>query len=100
MAAGTKGLTGLRVLSLESRRAAEMAKLIEGYGGIAVSAPSMREIPLEENAAALAFAEDLFGGRVDILLCLTGVGTRILLRAIESKYPREQLVEALARIFV
>ena len=47
------GLAGLRVLSLESRRAAEMAKLIENYGGRAIVAPSMREVPLESNTEAL-----------------------------------------------
>jgi len=40
------GLAGLRVLSLESRRAPEMARLIENYGGRAIVAPSMREVPL------------------------------------------------------
>ncbi len=50
------GLAGLRVLSLESRRAPEMAKLIENYGGRAIVAPSMREVPLESNTEALAFA--------------------------------------------
>ena len=39
----------MRVLSLESRRAAEMAILIEKNGGVATVAPSMREVPLAEN---------------------------------------------------
>ena len=43
------GFDGLRVLSLESRRGAEMGRLIETYGGEAVVAPSMREVPLESN---------------------------------------------------
>ena len=37
----------------------EIAKLIENYGGQAISAPSMREIPLESNTEALAFARTL-----------------------------------------
>ena len=36
------GFAGLRVLSLESRRAPEMAKLIATFGGNATVAPSMR----------------------------------------------------------
>jgi uroporphyrinogen-III synthase len=88
------------VLSLESRRAEQMAKLIENHGGIAVSAPSMREIPIEENAAALAFAEDLFAGRFDAVIFLTGVGTRILFAAIETTHPRERLVQALSGALV
>ena len=57
------GLAGLRLLSLESRRADQMARLIENHGGVGLVAPSMREIPLKENPAALAFAEELFAGK-------------------------------------
>ena len=49
------GFAGLRVLSLESRRAIEMAKLIETFGGNATVAPSMREVPLESNTEAQQF---------------------------------------------
>jgi uroporphyrinogen-III synthase len=97
---GNQGLDGLRVLALESRRAAEMAKLIENHGGIAVSAPAMREIPAAGNTAALDFAEKLLAGRFDAVIFLTGVGTRILFGAIETKYPREQVVAALSRTLV
>ena len=58
-----KGFAGLRVLSLESRRADEMAKLIANYGGEPIVAPSMREVPLESNTEALAFARNLGRGR-------------------------------------
>jgi len=34
----------------------------------------MREIPLEENSAAFAFAEKLFAGGFDMVILLTGVG--------------------------
>ena len=47
---------GLRVLSLESRRAAEIERLIRGQSGIPFVAPSMREVPLEQNSLALDFA--------------------------------------------
>jgi uroporphyrinogen-III synthase len=40
---------GLRVLSLESRRAKEAEKLIRTYGGEAIVVPAMREIGLESN---------------------------------------------------
>ena len=46
-------LNGLKVVSFESRRAKEMAELIRRYGGEPVTAPSMREVPLSENRAAL-----------------------------------------------
>ena len=92
------GLTGLRVLALESRRATEMAKLIENYGGRAIVAPSMREVPLESNIEALEFARALSGQSFDMVIFLTGVGARLLAKVAESIYPREQFVAALRRI--
>jgi len=94
------GLSGLRVLSLESRRAAEMAKLIENHGGRAIVAPSMREVPLESNTEALAFARALAAGGFDIAIFLTGVGTRALARVVETVYPIDQFAAALRRIGV
>lgn len=64
-----------------------MARLIENHGGVGLVAPSMREIPLKENSAALAFAEDLFAGKFDAVIFLTGVGTRILFGAVEETSP-------------
>ncbi|MBI3933415.1 MAG: uroporphyrinogen-III synthase [Acidobacteria bacterium] len=93
-------MQGLRVLSLESRRQVEIAKLIESHGGIAVSAPSMREIPVEDNPEALTFAERLLENRFDAVIFLTGVGTRILFGAMESRYPRAAFVAALSRTLV
>jgi len=94
------GLHELRVLSLESRRAPEMAKLIENYGGRVVVAPSMREVPLESNTEALAFARALAAGEFDIVIFLTGVGTRALARVVETVYPVEQFAAALRKITV
>lgn len=94
------GLAGLRVLSLESRRAAEMAKLIESYGGRAIVAPSMREVPLESNTEALAFARELAAGGFDMVIFLTGVGTKALARVAETAYPLDEFRAALGKIAV
>ena len=94
------GFDGLRVLSLESRRAAEMAKLIANYGGQAVVAPSMREVPLETNTEALDFGRTLAAGGFDVVIFLTGVGTRALARVVETMYPREEFAAALRQIAV
>ena len=69
---------GLRVVSFESRRAAEMAELIRKQGGDPFVAPSMREAPIENNTEAFEFAERLFRGEFDLMIFLTGVGTRAL----------------------
>jgi uroporphyrinogen-III synthase len=94
------GLAGLRVLSLESRRAVEMAKLIENYGGRAIVAPSMREVPLESNTEALEFARALAAGGFDMVIFLTGVGTRALAKVVETVYPLEKFVEALRGVAI
>jgi uroporphyrinogen-III synthase len=91
------GFAGLRVLSLESRRAAELAKLISTYRGVPVSAPSMREVLLESNADALAFAARLFAGDFDQVIFMTGVGARALLFVVETKYARNEYVAALQK---
>lgn len=93
----SEGFAGLRVLSLESRRAAEMAELVRRHGGEPVSAPSMREVPLEDNPAAIELAERLIAGSIDVAVFLTGIGTRTWLEAVEARVPREAIAEALGR---
>jgi len=91
---------GLRVLSLESRRAAEMATLIRKQGGDAFVAPSMREVPLERNADAFAFADQLFAGNLDAVILLTGVGTRYLDQVLGSRFEPSRFQEALRNVTV
>ena len=95
-----KNFAGLRVLSLESRRAPEMAKLIANHGGEPIVAPSMREIPLETNTEALAFVRKLLAGEFDMVIFLTGVGTRALARVVETMYPLEKYLAELRKIAV
>jgi uroporphyrinogen-III synthase len=91
---------GMQVLSLESRRSAEIAELIRKQGGAPVLAPSMREAPLERNEAAFQFAERLFAGEFDMMVLLTGVGTRLLHQTLATRYPPERFPEALRRMTV
>lgn len=93
-----EGFHGLRVLTFESRRSAEIAKLIETYGGIPISAPAMREIPLSENKEALRFGRDLVAGSVDVVVFLTGVGARALLNIISSEQSPELFLDALRKV--
>ena len=55
-------LSGLRVVSFESRRSAEVAELSRNYGGEPIQAPSMREVPLADQHEAFAFGEALLAG--------------------------------------
>ncbi len=94
----TGGFAGLRVVAFESRMAAEVAAMIERNGGVAIVAPSMREAPLDDNPQALEFAERLLAGRIDVVIFLTGVGTRTLFRVMETRYPRAAIAAALSRL--
>jgi uroporphyrinogen-III synthase len=93
-----QGLSGLRVVSFESRRSAEMAELIRNYGGEPIQAPSLREVPLADQHAALAFGEALLAGDPDVLILLTGVGTRMLIATLSTRWPREDVVARLGRL--
>ena len=86
---------GKRVLSLESRRATEIAELIRKQGGDPFVAPSMREVPLEADDATARFAERLYAGGFDMMVLLTGVGTRQLNRLLGPRF-----VEALRLLTV
>lgn len=91
---------GLRVLSLESRRSAEIEKLIRARGGEPFVAPSMREITLQDNPQAFAFAERLFAGEFDMVILLTGVGARLLNQVLETRYPPGSFLAALRKLAV
>ena len=89
---------GARVLSLESRRAEEMATLVRKQGGAPFVAPSMREVELEEHGEAFEFGRRLLAGEFDGLLLLTGVGTRLLWKTLLTRFAESELRGALARI--
>src|SRR2546430_17629923 len=91
---------GLTVLTLESRRGQEMSRLIETYGGKALHAPAMREIPLSSNVEALKFADALFQGKIDVVIFLTGVGARVLSTVLEGAYPSEKFFESLRKVCI
>ena len=90
-------LSGLKVVSFESRRGKEMAELIRRYGGEPIVAPSMREVPLGENRAVLELVPQLEAGRFDLLILMTGVGTRTLNQALLTLYSQERIVNALRK---
>ncbi|HTL48944.1 MAG TPA: uroporphyrinogen decarboxylase [Verrucomicrobiae bacterium] len=88
---------GRTVVAFESRLAEIMSESIRRHGGHPLVAPSMQEIPLEKNPEILAFGEKLMAGEIDVVVLLTGVGVRIMMRLLESHSPREALVKAFSR---
>jgi uroporphyrinogen-III synthase len=97
MAAVQRSLSGLTVLAFESRRADEIAELIRRFGGTPLSAPSMQEIPLDASPEAEELLRRLHSGAVDVLVLLTGVGTRALVSVLEHECPRDRLLALLAQ---
>lgn len=93
---------GLRILSLESRRAVEVERLIRSQGGLPFVVPSVREVPLENNTEAFDFAARLHkpGGDFDMVVFLTGVGARLLNEILETRYPPGSFQEALRHVAV
>src|SRR5665213_2634668 len=88
---------GARVLSLETRRAEEMATLIRKQGGDPFVAPSMREVELDQHEEAFDFGRRLLDGDFDGIIFLTGVGTRLLWKTLLTRYAEDELKAALAR---
>ena len=95
-----KSFNGATVLTLESRRTQEMSRLIETYGGQPIQAPAMREVPVTPTPEALKFADDLLARKVDVVIFLTGVGARALLKALQEAHPLADLLEALRKTTV
>src|SRR3954471_8615133 len=73
-----------------------MAALINNYGGKPRSAPALREIPLDTNTEAIAFIDALLRHEFDLVILLTGVGTRALLAVVDGRGLRPQFLAALA----
>lgn len=88
------------MLSLESRRSVEIERLIRSQGGKPFVAPSMREVPLAGNPQAFEFAEKLFRGDFEMLILLTGVGTRLLNDVLSTRYPEDSFKNALRTLSV
>ena len=88
----------LNIAAFESRRADDMARLIERNQGIAFVSPAMREIAVEEDRPAIDFANRLITGQVDVVIFLTGVGIRQLLARIERRVDKQRFLDALTDV--
>lgn len=93
-------LRNVTALAFESRMADSTSKLLQRQGATTISAPSMQEVPLENHTAVFTFSEQLFAGKVDILLCMTGVGTDMLIKTMKTKYEWADIHQALSDIIV
>ncbi|MBZ5601418.1 MAG: uroporphyrinogen-III synthase, partial [Acidobacteriia bacterium] len=91
---------GLRILSLESRRAREMEAMIRRLEGDAFVAPSVQERALEGHADAIRFIERLETGDFNLVICMTGAGLAFLRDVAAKHMPVERLAAALRRVTI
>src|SRR5438309_9908435 len=73
-----------RVLCFESRREKEIGELVRINDGQPFIAPALREIPIEQNDEAFAFAARLYRGEFALVIFLTGVGARYLQKVLAT----------------
>jgi uroporphyrinogen-III synthase len=90
----TEPVRPVKTICTEDETPEEMAELIRSYGGEPIQAPSMREVPLTDQREALAFGETLLASDWDVLILLTGVGTRMLIAACATRWPKDEVVKA------
>lgn len=93
----TQPLLGISIVSFESRQSEILKNALEKHGASVFSAPSVQEIPFEQNPEAFAFAEKLLAGKIEIVILMTGVGTRYLIQSLEKRFEKAALVEALKK---
>jgi uroporphyrinogen-III synthase len=89
--------SGLRVLSLESRRAKEMEALIRREGGDPFIAPSVQERALDDHGEAIRFVERLEAGEFDLVVIMTGTGLAFLRDQVVAHSSAARLGAALGR---
>lgn len=92
----TSGFAGRIVAAFESRMTDYMEKLIARHGGRPMVASVLQEVPLENNPEALDVADRLMAGSIDMLILLTGVGTRTLINIWKTQHALETITQALA----
>src|SRR5262245_45275034 len=95
--ASSSPMGGLRVAIFEARMAGPLADLVSRQGGVPVSAPALREVPLGDSPAIEAFADALLAGGFDVVIFETGVGVRMLVESLASRITGPQWVEALGK---
>jgi uroporphyrinogen-III synthase len=91
---------GLRVLSLESRRAKEIETLIRREGGEPFVAPSVQERALDPPGEALAFLERVEADEFDLFVCMTGVGLAFWRDQVAAHASVERLSAALRKMTI
>ena len=93
-------LEGKVVAYVEARMQSEMGSLVERHGGVPFAAPVLQEVYNTDTPEVSDLIDDLCGGRVDIAVLQTGVGTRALFGAADELGRGKELLVALGGVTV
>ena len=88
-------LQGKVIAYLESRMRSEMASLIERHGGTPCSVPVLEEVYLKDSPEVQRLVQDICGGSIDVMVLLTGVGTRALVETAASMGCKDEFIRCL-----
>ena len=88
-------LNGRTIAYVEARLQSQMGALVERHGGVPLPAPVLQEVYNTSTPEVSGLIDDLCGGRLDVVVLQTGVGTRALFGAAEA---RNKLPEMLASL--
>jgi uroporphyrinogen-III synthase len=89
---------GQRVVGFESRRAAELARLVEAHHGVPLIAPALRELPLEPGPDVVELAARLRRKQLDGVLFLSPGGVRVLPDAMAGILATDTLLSLLSAL--
>ncbi|MFV2065893.1 MAG: uroporphyrinogen decarboxylase [Pirellulales bacterium] len=98
MSAESPSFSRRHVAAFESRRCHEMTRLIQRLDGVAHVSPAMREVPIDDNQAAVDFAHRLMTGQIDVVVVLTGTGFRQWISQIERHVDQQRFLNALGDV--
>lgn len=91
----TAGLKGRIIAYVEARMRSEMGSLIERHGGVPYPAPVLQENYLKNSPEVQRLVQDICDGTVQVVVLLTGVGTRALVESAAVMGREAEFIELL-----
>jgi uroporphyrinogen-III synthase len=78
----------------------EMASLIQRHGGVPYAAPVLQEVYLKDSPEVQQLVSDACAGQLDIMVLLTGVGTRALVQTAAAMGREAEFLQSLDRLTI
>ena len=91
-------LDGVSIAAFESRRASELARMLEKTGATPFVSASMMESTVDNAKPIVDFAHMLITGQIDVMVFLTGVGFEYFLDIATKHIEKQRLLDSLSDI--